>query len=666
MMRNKLIYIICLLLVACQKEELDVTVPRDDFSVVPVESERVKGEIHVKFKTLQEDLQAVATPDGFQVEGEELTSAMRKIGAKSLERVFPYAGKFEARTRKEGLHLWYRVVYDESVDSKEVERVLSELPDVATVEPIFIPESDAVEFPYNDPYFEKQWYLYNSGADDGMIAGADINILEAWKIEKGKPEVIVNVADAQVDIRHMELVNNLWRNPGEYNQNPYMDNDGNGYSGDWFGINSNPYTIQPSAHGTHVAGIIAAKNNNNWGICGIAGGDTPDNGVRIMCCPIGAASIKYGADHGAVISTNSWHVDVNTSTQKVLQEAIDYFVKYAGVDENGEQTGPMKGGLVFASAGNGGVEPKAYYPGSLNHVIAVAALGADFKKASYSNYASWVDIAAPGGSDAATIFSLTMDQGYMEAVGTSQATPVVAAVAALIVSKFGGPGLTPREVEHRLLRGCRPIDEYNPKYVGKLGMGCVDALAALSDKAVNYWPELTLETPVAEPLIVAYGEEMTFVYTVNDPEDGADVNYMVEDPSGAFTHRKEGNKIILTLLNRDCVPGDHVLRLTVTDKGEEPASTSATISFKLHPEFLSEVVVPGSVTDVLTIRASKTFSGNVAVKLYDMNGNLVLEDHVDISLSRAGEVDLSGVDGGNYILKLTCNNKTITKNIIKL
>ena len=80
-----------------------------------------------------------------------------------------------------------------------------------------------------------------------------------------------------------------------------------------------------------------------------------------------------------------------------MQDAVNYFVKNAGIDENGNQTGPMRGGIVFGSAGNDGVEPESHYPASLDNVIAVAALDPAFKKSDYSNYAEWVDIAAPGG-----------------------------------------------------------------------------------------------------------------------------------------------------------------------------------------------------------------------------------------------------------------------------
>lgn len=666
-------------IVACQ-QETPVEVPKDDYSGLLNASECVRGEVQVKFRELAEDLEIKATRSGgISTEDVALDEAVARIGAVRMERIFPYAGKFEARTRKAGLHLWYRVVFDEEVAVHTAMKELANVSNVVKVAPVALPKTEALpaNYHYNDPYFGNQWFLYNPGTN-GMVAGADINIVDAWEIEKGKPEVIVAVVDAPVDIMHEDLKDNLWVNSREYNQSPTMDNDGNGYAGDAHGIFYNDmtgstagvnhymvnYSYFPADHGTHVAGIIAAKNNNGIGVSGIAGGDSPDNGVRIMTCPLGAAeSIKYAADNGAVICTNSW----SGGNAEVLQEAINYFVEYAGVDENGNQTGPMKGGIVLASAGNEGEEATSHVPASLDNVIAVAALGPDFRKSTFSNYADWVDIAAPGGSDGTgwQIYSTITNNRYMEAVGTSMATPVVAGVAALIVSRFGGvdSGLTPYEVEYRLLNGVKSIDSYNPNYVGKLGAGCVDALAALQMEKINHYPTITPDERAGEQQILSFGQQSDYVFVIGDM-DGDELTYTVEDPSGAVTSSRDGNQVTLSFLNRDCVHGDHIVTLTVADSAGLTATT--TMSVKLHPEFLPEPEIQTSVVDELVIRAGMTFSGNVTARLYDVSGNLVLEEEVVVSLSEPGKLDLSKVDGGNYTLKLICNNKTITQNIIKL
>ena len=263
------------------------------------------------------------------------------------------------------------------------------------------------------------------------------------------------------------------------------------------------------------------------------------------------------------------------------------------------------------------------------------------------------------------MWSCARNNNYLELVGTSQATPVAAGVAALIVSKFAREGLTPYEVEYRLKRGVKPIDDYNPEYKGKLGAGCVNALLALSDEPINFLPVITAQKPIEGVQIIPYGSTAQYVYTVSDTEDGTDLDYVLEDPSKSVTATKQDGTIMLTVNNRNCIAGDHIVKLTVTDRGG--LSSTTELSIKLQPELLQEVeLYPNPVVDILTIRASMTFSGEMRACLYDASGNLVLERKVTASLHKAGELDLSKVDGGSYTLKLYCNNKTITKNIIKL
>lgn len=672
---RKLLYPLMLLAFAACQQDPAVEVPRDRFPATPELPGEVKGKMYLKFKEMPGDLQVVATKSGVETGDVRLDDAVRKISAHSIGRVFPPAGRFEARTRKEGLHLWYQVVFDEKVSNAEARKVLESLPAVAAVEPVMEMLSDRVEFPYTDEHASQQWYLHHEGVshdDQLLLPGSDIDAPEAWEIEKGKPNVIVSVIDTRVNFMHPDLQPNLWVNVAELRGQPGVDDDNNGYVDDAFGFN-NPYnrdkgTCDP--HGTHIAGIIAAKNNNGMGVCGIAGGDSQENGVRVMTSNgISLEALKYSADNGAVIANCSWHQDFKS---EILQDAVDYFVKYAGMDENGNQEGPMAGGIVIAAAGNNGSSPVHFWPASFDNVIAVAALDAWLKKTDYSNYADWVDISAPGGTDRTAIFSTFVDRYasdpwtpvYDYSVGTSMAAPVVSGVAALIVSRFQRQGLTPEEVKARLLCGVTPIYEQNPGFEGMLGTGCVNARLALSDEDPNFWPEVTPDRVIKRNHILAYGEEVQYVFTLRDPE-GTKMSYDVVDPSeGAVRTELNGDKLTFKIVNRDCLPGDYKLTLNVTDA--DGKRTQKSISVRLFPELLQEPVVSTEVTDVLTIRAGMRFSGKVKAELFDVSGNLVLEESVEISLSRAGEIDLSALDGGTYTLRLMCNNKTITKNIIKL
>ena len=265
------------------------------------------------------------------------------------------------------------------------------------------------------------------------------------------------------------------------------------------------------------------------------------------------------------------------------------------------------------------------------------------------------------------IYSTVKGNGFKSLSGTSMATPVVTCVAALVVSKFGGEGFTPYDVTYRLQHGVKPVYDQNPEYRGKLGAGCVNALRALQIEPgeVNYPPVVTCDKELKETGIYYYGDKGEYEFTISE-RDGEEMTYTVDDPSGAVTHSRNDDKIVLSLNNRNCKAGDQVITLTVTDASAEALSTVVKIPVKLLPEPLKETEIESCVVDKLTVRASMTFSGAVKVELYDASGNLVLRDNMTISLKDPGELDLSGVDGGNYVLKLTCNNKTITKNIIKL
>ena len=207
---------------------------------------------------------------------------------------------------------------------------------------------------------------------------ANIDLEKAWDLEEGNRNVVVAVMDGAVEYTHPDLAANCWVNEAELNGLPGVDDDGNGYVDDIYGWNfiySSAYPmgsnrITPVEHGTHVAGTIAAENGNGIGVCGVAGGRGGHSGVRVISCQMFTenrndngdeiVALKYGADAGAVISQNSWGYTAGTisvtdwtrGSYSALSRAMEYFNKYAGLDENGNQTGPMAGGIVLFAAGN--------------------------------------------------------------------------------------------------------------------------------------------------------------------------------------------------------------------------------------------------------------------------------------------------------------------------
>ena len=400
----------------------------------------------------------------------------------TMKRTFPHGGKYEERMRKEGLHLWYNVEFDESVPLTKAGNDLLNIEGIELVEympKIRIQDNTPV---FNDPDLKKQWHYRNTGnVVTNLVEGCDINVAPAWERGiVGNENVVVAVIDTGVDVTHEDLKDNIWEGTDE------KGNVINGYNA--FQENNK---ITAGDHGTHVAGTIAAVNNNGIGVSGVAGGDAAagKKGVKIMSCVIfdgehmgnEAQAIVWAADHGAVIAQNSWgYIPENklTDTPGVMKSAIDYFTKYAGCDENGEQLpdSPMKGGLAIFATGNDAL-PYGY-PASYEKCVAVSAAAGDYEIAYYSNFGDWVDIMAPGGDAKKNqlVLSTVPGNSYDRMQGTSMACPHVSGVAALIVSEFGGPGFTRDDLLTRLLTTASDIS----LPANEMGHGLVNASAAVA------------------------------------------------------------------------------------------------------------------------------------------------------------------------------------------
>ncbi len=297
-------------------------------------------------------------------------------------------------------------------------------PNVLYAEPDYIVHASRIP---NDPYFGSLWGLHNTGQDGGT-PGADIQAVDAWDITTGSKEVVVAVFDTGVDYNHPDLGVNMWRNTADCNNNG-IDDDGNGYVDDCYGIDtfngdSNP--MDDHDHGTHVAGIIGAVGNNNIGVVGV------NWNVSIMACKFlnncgsgytsGAIEcFEYVKDMkdrsvNVVATNNSWG---GTSFSQALFDAVEAHLQ-AGI-------------LCIAAASNeyedNDVTP--YFPASfdLPNVISVAATDRSDKLASFSNFGRRsVHVGAPG----FLILSTVLNGYYLQASGTSMATPHVTGVAALL------------------------------------------------------------------------------------------------------------------------------------------------------------------------------------------------------------------------------------------
>ena len=533
---------------SCSKQNLAET-PGDTGKSGPIvineadAFDAVGGELLIKLKPVRDvSTKSSGSADDAMTGTREVAEVLGGLGQFRLERLFPECGKFEARTKAEGLDCWYIASYDKKLVSRDVVRQLKKCGAIEYIEyPTKIKSADenpfapftavperiapakaaarrTASFPFNESedVQQRQWHYNNTGTVFGneSLVGADADVWAAWNLSQGNPDVIVAVIDQGVKCDHEDLADNMWVNGGEIPGNG-IDDDGNGYVDDVHGYNfidnSGTITVSESLyHGTHVAGTIAAVNNNGKGVNGIAGGSGKGDGVRIMSLQtlgsgdngssgagLGGAvrAMKYAADNGAVICQNSWgynsKVSWNTWTRSsygALRRAMDYFIKYAGVDENGNQTGPMKGGLIIFAAGNDGVNYDSY-PAADKKVVSVAACSYYGVASVYTNYGSWIDITAPGGdttlSDATYggVYSTTVGENgtdaYGYAQGTSMACPHVSGACALAVSyyyrKDKRKGLTPDVLRAALLSSARPFTQYlSEAYIGNMGVGILD------------------------------------------------------------------------------------------------------------------------------------------------------------------------------------------------
>ena len=540
---------------------------------------------------------------------------------------------------------WYLLKFDDRADVRAIAERIAEDSRVVKIEfSVYIkrPEYKRVEvsanrpeptrasnLPFNDPELEYMWHYYNDGTiSDTAVAGADINVLNAWKYCTGDNRVIVAVLDGGVMYNHKDLADNMWVNEAEKNGKSGVDDDGNGYVDDIYGYNfvRGNGNVTADDHGTHVAGTISAVNNNGFSTCGIAGGTGNKDGVRIMSLQIFegnggcysdqiAAAFMYAADNGAVLANNSWGYDPGSYKSDnefdrrdgELRNAIDYFETNAKLD------GVIDGGVTLFAAGNEEYS-EGIYPGAYNKYICVSAMTSNYTGALYTNYGPGVNVCAPGGEDSIAWYDLISScsveyansKGYEYMAGTSMATPHVTGCAALAISYAAKTGkkLTSAELKNLILTSVHDVNQYQTgtksqfnyatgrydqvdvsKYQGKLGTGYIDAHLLLMQ--MDSTPCLYFSTGVQ-------GQYSLDVYFGDGAKDltyqGVEVSSDVKSTLGITTNPTISNGELKITCSK---PGTGRIKVKAIAGGNKVGGGNSMGGMAIEREF--EIVVRGAV-----------------------------------------------------------------------
>lgn len=334
----------------------------------------------------------------------------------------------------------------------------------------------SVQATAQDPYYRQQWYL------------TDLKIPSAWDITTGSG-IAVAIVDTGINQSHPELSPRLWVNPREIAGNG-RDDDSNGYIDDVNGYNfidDSTDLTDEHGHGTGIASVIAAQTNNQRGIAGV------DQKARIMVLKalneIGGGefndiveAVRYAADNGAKVINMSFGASVG---DRDLRSAIDYALS--------------KNVIIVAASGNAG-ENQLFYPSAYSSVISVGSIDDSDRHSDFSNYGSGLDVVAPGEE----IIMADLDDGFMEAAGSSFAAALVTGIACL--ASAINPSLTQTQFVELLHTTSQKIGSKSPSE--KYGYGKPDALKVLQTLRGSLVASFSSSVPT-----VANGSSATWVET---------------------------------------------------------------------------------------------------------------------------------------------------------
>jgi len=405
-------------------------------------------------------------------EGSEWLNVQRELGVTSWKLIYPVSKSL--RTQAAG-GTWFKMSFSSSYYSpEEAVNLISGLPGVLIAQPNYI-------------YHTLEAVTPNDFQPQQITAGLrKIQIEEAWGVTEGSPDIVIAIIDTGVDWNHPDLIENMWTNPADPWDDPRdpnsgdgEDNDENGFVDDYRGWDFVTAHSVPSGedgyppdnnpddyfgHGTFCSSIASAVTDNAQYVAGA--------GWRCKIMPVRAgyydgrwgsfdssdvaAAIQYAADNGADIINMSFG---GGSSDQNIADAVDYAYD--------------KGVILVAAAGNDSTTAPSF-PASLPEVISVGASKANDKRASYSNYGTYVDLFAPGGDSGCQMYGFYPDGAHSQTgatplrhdigygSGTSFSSPLVAGCVGLLLTLY--PELTPRQVLEHLKGTADVIPVLNPIY----------------------------------------------------------------------------------------------------------------------------------------------------------------------------------------------------------
>lgn len=363
-----------------------------------------------------------------------------------------------------------------------------------------------------DSNYSGQWYLHK------------IQAPEAWRISRGSRDIKVAVVDQAIDIEHPDLKDVIWTNPGEIPDNG-IDDDENGYVDDVHGYDvaeddpdPNPDNAQ-QVHGTHVAGLVSAKTDNNIGIASI--------GYNLSIIPVKSAysnnagaeqykGVIYAANTGADIINCSWGGAGFSITNKNVIEFAQ-----------------REGALVVCSSGNEGSDELGY-PAAYTGVITVGATTILDRMSSFSNYNEKLSVSSPGSN----IISTLPGDKYESYSGTSMSTPIVSGLLGLMKSHY--PEISNDELKTCLVTTTDPVDVHLERYAGKTGTGRINAYKAMLCVDALKKSALGVAQTEEHPLRIFPNPSEGIAYLESDFELTSKVNLQVTDLLGrVLLNRKD-------------------------------------------------------------------------------------------------------------------------------